>query len=84
MQDALRKAGVTEDFIAGNFKTGMSKLGPGRAQLGYLQTGAELLDSYPAKKHQIEDVTPQTYADLEHRKAKSPEEARKMADSDKE
>lgn len=50
MQEELKKAGLTEQFIAKEIAGDIKKLKPGRPKLGYLQTTAELIDAFPAKK----------------------------------
>jgi hypothetical protein len=97
MQEALRKAGFTEEVIAVNIMEG---IGAERSYLihegddsrietapdydarhKFLRTGAEMLDAFPAKK--ILDITEdvKTYSDLEGKpKAKTPEEARRIAE----
>lgn len=50
MQEALNKAGVTEELIADQIRSGISSLKPGSQQLGYIQTAAELRDAFPSKK----------------------------------
>ena len=50
MQQALRDAGFDEVFIAQKIVHGATQLRPGKPQLGYIQTGAELLDVKPATK----------------------------------
>lgn len=49
MQQALRAVGFDEAFIATKIVTGAKLLRPGKPQLGYLQTGAELLSAFPPK-----------------------------------
>ncbi len=89
MQAALRKAGFTEDFLAtgiveGAQATGVSitgRLHPDfRARGIFFKLGAELLNTFPAKRVQTEMVTPQTYGDLTKKAAKSAEEARRLAE----
>ncbi|MHB0955693.1 MAG: hypothetical protein ACYC0X_04870 [Pirellulaceae bacterium] len=97
MQEALRKAGVTEKRVAEKIDEGLEARRKFAVHDGddvsyeydddyatrhkYVVTAAELLDAFPAKKHQIEDVTPQTYSDIEQPRAKTPEKARKMAEA---
>ncbi len=50
MQAALRKVGFNEEFIAKQIADGARKLRHGRDKLGYLQTGAGLLNVEPPKK----------------------------------
>lgn len=78
MQEALRKAGVTEQRVAEKVGWGIAANGP--VGLGYTKLAAELLDAFPSKK--FEDVTPpKTYGDLEGKpKAKTIEQARKLAE----
>jgi len=93
MQEALAKAGFTEDVIATNIVEGISAertfiadkevvTAPDYdARHKFLRTGAELLDAFPSKKidHTISD--PLGYGDLEGQpKATSPEEARHLAE----
>lgn len=93
MQEALAKAGFTEDVIASNIMEGIAAertivadrevvtVPDYDARHKFVKTGAELLDAFPAKKidHTISD--PLGYGDLEGQpKATSPEEARQLAD----
>jgi hypothetical protein len=81
MQKKLRKVGFNEQMIAEKLMNGVKKLLPGKAQLGYLSTGIELLDLFPAKKIKAEVSSPVPYGDIENdRKAKTPEEARALAE----
>lgn len=96
MQEALRKAGVTEDSIAQGVKEGMAatrvftanfKLCEApdyHARHSFVKTGAELLDAFPAKKIDATISAPLTYGDLDPDlpKAKTPDEARKMAEKE--
>lgn len=79
MQLALRKAGVTEQVVAQKIGKGITTFG--NVGLGYTKLAAELLDAFPAKKIDV-DVSPKTYGDLEGKpKAKTPEEARRLAEA---
>lgn len=87
MQEALRKEGVTEEAIAVGIREGLGAKEKGapdfRARSIFVKIGAELLDAFPTKKHQIEDVTPRTYSDLDEKpRAKSPEEARRLVETE--
>ena len=90
MQAALRKVGVTEDTLAEVAKEGLGatrlisinfkthEIPDHTARHSFFKTTAELMDAFPAKK--LLDVTPpRTYSDLE-RKAKTVEEARRLAE----
>ena len=57
MQAALRKAGVTEEALAGKIKTGIKD--EGGIGLGYTKLAAELLDAMPAKKNLHSIVDPE-------------------------
>jgi hypothetical protein len=85
MQEALRKHGVTEETIASGIRDGLGAIEKGlpdfRARSIFVKIGAELLDAFPSQKHQHEIIQPTTYSDLEQPKAKSPEDARRMAES---
>jgi hypothetical protein len=94
MQEALRKAGVTEQSIATAVKDGMAatrffsanfklyEKPDFHARHAFVKTGAELLDAFPAKKIDATMSGPLTYDDFEPTppQAKSPDEAKKMAD----
>ncbi len=88
MQDALRKAGFTEEFLAAKIMDGAEAYTKGmfgtqpdfRARAQVLKIGADMLDAFPAKKLDVLDVTPMTYADTEKPKAKTLAEAKAMAE----
>ena len=82
MQDALRKHGFTEDFLAKTIVGDMKLLRPGQARRQYAEMGAKLLDAFPSTKIDVTDTTA-GYGDVETppTAAKTPEEARKMAES---
>lgn len=50
MQEALRNAGMTEEYIAKEIVKDTKKLSPGATRLGYLKASTELLDVIPSKK----------------------------------
>jgi hypothetical protein len=83
MQEALAKKGFNEDFIAGKIMEGVEARNKGtpdwNAQHKYLATGVELMDLFPAKKIDATVNQPLAYDELEQPKAKTPEEARKLA-----
>lgn len=95
MQEALQKAGVTVEKIAEKINAGLDAKRKFAVHDGedvtyefdddyatrhkYVVTAAELHDVFPTKK--VEITTPMTYGDLEgQRKAKSVDEARRMAE----
>ena len=78
MQQALRKAGVTEERIAVKIGKGMDSYAP-NVGLGYTKLASELLDAFPTKRIEISEAP--TYAQIEDTTpAKTPEEARKLAE----
>lgn len=79
MQQALRKAGVTEERIAIKIGKGMDSYAP-NVGLGFTKLAAELMDAFPTKK--IEITEPPSYKELEDGKpkARTPEEARRLAE----
>lgn len=79
MQKALKDAGVTEERIAKKIGKGMDSVFP-QVGLGFTKLAAELIDAFPSKK--IEITEPATYKDTEdvEPKAKTPEEAKKLAE----
>lgn len=92
MQEALRKAGVTEEALAEAVKEGIGatrlisinfrthEIPDFHARHSFVKTGAELLDAFPSKKIDITDKTPVTYGDLERPKAKTLDEAKELAE----
>jgi len=63
MQEALRRAKLTEKKITTENMRGVRLLRPRGANLGWARAGAKLLDAFPSIR--IQDVTPpKTCADL--------------------
>lgn len=85
MQEALRKAGVTEDklahVIAGGLDAMKDRQPDHHARHKFVVTAAELRDDFPAKKIDIHDVTPIRYSEIES-KPKTLEEARALAEEE--
>ncbi len=50
MQEALRKVGFDEDFIAEELAEGATTLGHGPTKLAYINSGSKLLDVVPSQK----------------------------------
>lgn len=51
MQEALRAAEFTEEFVAQTLVKDIVRLRPGQARRQYLELGAKLLDVFPAQKN---------------------------------
>ncbi|MDB5344242.1 MAG: hypothetical protein JWP89_2619 [Schlesneria sp.] len=97
MQEALRKAGVTEEAIAQGVKEGMeaTRLFSANFELheapdfharhAFVKTGAELLDAFPSKHIDATVTNLVGYNELDAApKATSPEDARKIAEKQNE
>ncbi len=56
MQEALRKSGFDENFLAEQITGDVKKLRPGQARKGYLELGSKLLDAMPATKNINQNV----------------------------
>ncbi len=94
MQEALQKAGFTEDFIASNIMDGIAAertivadkevvTVPNKdARHKFVKTGAERHGAFPPKKIDHTLREPLGYGDLEAQPmATSPEEAKRLTDS---
>ena len=57
MQEALKAVGFTEAMIAEKIMEGIDSLKPSRPKLAYIETGARLLDAFPAEKHLVAETT---------------------------
>jgi hypothetical protein len=74
MQDALRKAGFDEGFLAETIKNDVQKLRPGQARKGYLELGSKLLDAMPAQKNLNADAPIEALLDEQESQTAHPDQ----------
>ena len=77
MQEALKEAGFTEEYLAGGIVEGtkakISQMPDYNARAHYYKLGAELLDAFPAKKNINADVGIEELLDEQEDSAESVE-----------
>jgi len=81
MQAALRNVRVTEERLAEEIDKELRRSG-GHVKRGYIELSTRLLDAMPSQKHDVTVHPPQTYAEIEHSPAGTPDEAKERANGE--